>query len=255
MAEFWQQVQALAAAYGGRAVAVVVLLLVGWVASRYLVAPLRRLLERGGADPSVASFLTNTVRTLLLVVIVLAVLQQLGVATTSLLALLGAAALAVSLSLQSSLGNFAAGLLLLSFRTVRVGDLIEVGGQRGYVTEMLPFHIVLVSLDNQRITIPNATLVNGPVLNQSALRTRRAEWTLTLTPADDLAAVKAALRTRLLADPRILPDPPPQLFVREWAPGQRLLTVQAWTVTANYLAVQQEMLEPLGLRLEEVRAS
>src|SRR5262249_58081401 len=114
--------------------------------------------------------------------------------TASLLALLGAAGLAVALSLQGALANFASGLVLLAFRMVRLGDQIEVGDVRGRVREMLPFHVVLETADNQRITVPNTLLTNGPVRNHSALPDRRVQWTLPVSGRADLAAARAALR-------------------------------------------------------------
>src|SRR5262249_19707281 len=166
----------------------------------FLTARLRPALERHRLDPLVVSFLTNSVRAAILAVVVLGVLQQLGVQTTSLLALVGTVGLAGGLSLEGSLGNFGSGILILACRTVRIGDIIEVGDVRGRVAEMLPFHVVVVSADNQRITLPNTSLTGGPVRNHSAMPTRRAQWTLPLTATDDLEAVKAALRARLAHD-------------------------------------------------------
>src|SRR5262249_22096275 len=177
------------------------------------------------------------------------------VQTASLLTLLGACALAIALSLQGSLANFASGLLILSFRMVRVGDLIEIGDVRGRATELLPFHVVLVTLDNQRITVPNTSLTNGPVRNHTALLIRRASWTLPLLPQDDLPAVKQALLIKLQGDPRILREPAPQMYVQEWAADKRVLAINAWTNTADYQAVQLETLEGLGQALDELRKS
>ncbi|HXG09629.1 MAG TPA: mechanosensitive ion channel family protein [Gemmataceae bacterium] len=253
MPRFLQDLLELLHQHAGRIVGAAVILLVGWLAVRYLIAPLHRLLERSRMDPSTVSFLINTLRSVLIVAVLLGVLQELGVETTSLLALLGAAGLAVVLSLQNFLANFAAGLLLLSYRMVRVGDLVEVGDVRGYVTEMLPFHVVIVTLDNQRVTIPNTTLTNGPVRNHSVLPTHRVQWTLPLTPQDDVARVIEALTVRLKADPRILSEPAPQLFIQDWAADKRTLMVQAWTSTTAHLAVQQELLATLGQTVEAVR--
>lgn len=238
--------------YAPRLAGVVFILLIGWLAVRLLVGPLQRLLGRSRLDVSVASFLVSSARTAILVVILLAVLQQFGLETTSLLTLLGTAGLAVALSLQGSLANFASGLLLLAFRTVRVGDSIEVGDVRGRVSEMLPFHIVLETPDNQRITVPNTLLTNGPVRNNSYLPTRRVQWTLPVAAGQDLNAIETALRVRLLADPRVLREPPPQMHVQDWSADKRSLVVSAWTATENLLAVQQEMLKYLGESAESV---
>src|SRR5262249_52815614 len=160
----------------------------------------------------------------------------------SLLTLLGAVALAVALSLQGSLANFASGLVVLSFRIVRVGDLIETGDIRGRVIELQPFHAVLVTGDNQRVTVPNTILNTAAVRNHTALPTRRVEWTLPVPAAIDLAAARETLRNRLQADRRILTDPEPQIFVKEWLDDKRILTIMAWTTTPDYIAVQQEVL-------------
>jgi small conductance mechanosensitive channel len=156
--------------------------------------------------------------------------------------------------LQGSLANFASGLIVLSFRILRVGDLVETGDVRGRVAEMLPFHVVIITSDNQRVTVPNSILAGGAVRNHSALPTRRAEWVLPLSGHDPLAAVKEALLARLRAEPRILTDPPPQVYVKEWAEDKRVLTVTAWTATTDFLAVQQELLEGLGESLEALRS-
>ncbi len=251
MEEAWK----LAEPYVLHVLQVLAILVVGWLALHFLVGPLRRLLERGRVEPATASFLSNSARTLVLVGVLLAVLQGFGVPTASLLTLLGTVGLAVALSLKDSLANFAAGLLVLSFRIVRVGDVVEVGGFQGTVVELLPFHMVLLSADHQRITVPHTLLITGGVRNHSQAPTRRAQWSLTLAPDDDLAAVKAALVARLRTDPRVLAEPPPHAFVQEWAGDKRVLAVQAWTATADHAAVQQEFLEVLGTGLEELRRS
>jgi small conductance mechanosensitive channel len=249
----WQNIPPWVREYAVHLAGAVFILLLGWGANRLLVGPLRRLLDRSRLDVSVASFLVNSARTALLLVVLLAVLQQFGLETTSLLTLLGTAGLAVALSLQGSLANFASGLLLLAFRTVRVGDSIEVGDVRGRVSEMLPFHIVLETPDNQRITVPNTLLTNGAVRNNTYLAVRRVQWTLPVGGNKDLEAIKSALRARIQADPRIHTEPQPQMYIQEWTADKRTLIVMAWTATADYLAVQQEMLEELGKTLDGVR--
>jgi small conductance mechanosensitive channel len=231
------------------------ILFAGWIAVRYFTAPLRRTLERSRIDPSAASFLANSARAAFVVVIIVAALHQVGLQTASVLTLLGTVGLAVALSLQGSLANFASGLLVLSFRMIRVGDQVEVGDVRGQVVDLLPFHVVVVTADNQRVTVPNTLLTAGAVRNNSALPNRRVQWTLPLVPADDLAAVKDALRARLRADTRILAEPPPQVFLQDWSDSKRTLAVQAWTHTADYLAVQQEVLDELAKTVEEWRAT
>jgi small conductance mechanosensitive channel len=241
--------------YAGRGAGAALILLLGWVANGLLIGPLRQLLGRSRLDVSVASFLVSSVRTAILLAVVLAVFQQFGLETTSLLTLLGTAGLAVALSLQGSLANFASGLMVLAFRTVRLGDSIEVGDVRGRVSEMLPFHIVVETLDNQRITVPNTLLTSGPVRNNTYLPARRVQWMLPIGAADDLAAVKEALRSRLQGDTRIHQEPPPNIYVQEWSADKRTLAVTAWTATADYLTVQQDLLEELGKSIELIHSS
>src|SRR5262249_13253927 len=155
---------------------------------------------RSHMDPLGASFLVNSLRTVLLFAVLLGVLNQLGVETTSLLTLLGAVALAVSLSLHGSLANFASVLLILWVRIVGGGDKSESGDLKGRIVELLPFHAVLLTADNQRVTVPNTLLTNGPVRNHSAQPTRRCEWDLSVKAGEDLAAIKEGLRARLLKD-------------------------------------------------------
>jgi small conductance mechanosensitive channel len=253
MDELWQKAQQTAVLYSGRVAGAVIILLLGWLVLRYLVGPLRRLLGRSRLDPSVASFLANSARTILLVAVTLALLQQLGVETTSLLTLLGAASLAIGLALQNLLSNFFSGLSLLSFRMVRVGDLIEVGEVRGRVADMLPFYVVVDTLDNQRITVPNTLLTSGPVRNNTFLPARRVNWALPVPAAADLAALKEALWARLLADPRVLKEPAPLLYVQEWGLDKHVLAVAAWAATPDYLPVQQQLLEELGQAADAFR--
>jgi small conductance mechanosensitive channel len=246
MDELWSNLRGRGVELGGRVAAAAFVVVIGWVALRVLLGPLHRLLGRSRLDPSVASFLANTARSVLVLVVFAAVLQQLGVETASLLTLLGTVGLAVALSLQGSLANFASGLLLLSFRIVRVGDQVEVGDVKGRVSELLPFHVVIDTPDNQRITVPNTLLTSNPVRNNSVLGTRRARWTLSVGPGRDLAAVREASLARLRSDPRVRTEPAPEVFVSDWAEDRRVVTVTAWVAAADYSAVQQEMLESLG---------
>ena len=253
MDPFWDNLRQNADPYVGRLTGALVILIVGILAMRYLLTPLRRLLTRGRLEPATVSFVSSTARALLLVAIGIAILQQLGMQTASLVTVLAAGGLAVALSLQNTLTNFAAGLLLLSFRLVRVGEVIECGGLRGRVTEILPFHVVLIGDDNEVLTLPNSALTGTGFRNLTAQPARRAQWTLPLRSGDDLAAAKAALVGRLLADPRVLREPPPRVFVQEWGTERRVLAVQAWTSAADNPAVQEELLEALGQAVEAVR--
>jgi small conductance mechanosensitive channel len=246
MDDLWTNLRPRLLDLGERFAAAVFVVLVGWLAMRILLGPLRRVLSRSHFDPTVVSFLLNSTRSVLLLVILAAVLQQLGVETASLLALLGAAGLAVALSLQGSLANFASGLLLLSFRIVRVGDQIEVGDVRGEVRELLPFHVVIETADRQRVTLPNTLLTTTAVRNNSASPIRRVQWTLTISSRRDIAAARERLLACLRSDRRIRSEPAPEVIVSEWSEEKRTLQVNAWVDTGDFAAVKEGLLEQLG---------
>jgi small conductance mechanosensitive channel len=246
MSELWVKMESHLPSWGAHLLAVAILLLAGWLFSRYLVGWLFRALVRVGVAAGAVSFLTNTVRAMVLCAVILSVLQQLGVETTSMLALLGAGGAALFLSLQGFMVNFAAGLVLLGQRLMRLGDTIEVGDVRGRVVEMQTFHVVVETAESVRVSVPNGMLMNNPFRNHSLLPRRRVQWLLPLPGGIDLAALKEALGARLQEDPRILAEPRPALFLREWAPDKVTLAVQAWTATADAQAVQDELLEGLG---------
>jgi small conductance mechanosensitive channel len=250
MDALWQLVSPWLVEAAWRLGAAALVFVVGWLALRLLTGPLRRALGRSRIDPAAAAFLVNSARAALLCGVLLTALNQLGVPTASLLTLLGAAGLAVALSLQGSLANFASGLVLLWFRSVHVGDWIEVGDARGRVVDLLPFHVVLVTADHQRLNVPNTLLTNGVLRNHTAMLTRQARWALPVAAATDLDAAKRALQDRLLADPRVLREPPPAVFVQEWGVDRRVLGVTAWTAAEDLEAVQRELLEALGRRLD-----
>jgi len=252
MEVFWQTLWLEINPLIWRVLGAVLILGVGLLVLRFLIPALRRLLERSRMESSIVSFLTNTVRGVLLAVIFIGILQRLGVPTDSLVTVLATAGVAVALSLQNTLTNFAAGLVLLSFRMLRVGDLIEVGALRGRVAEIFPFHIVLITDDNQVATVPNSLLTSSSFRNSTTLPTHRAQWQLPLRASEDLNSARETLRNRLLADPRIHREPPPRVFVQEWSDDRRLLTVQAWTAARDFPAVQEEMLETLGQALESL---
>ncbi len=252
MDKFWEGLPERLIPWIGSAVAAVLILLVGLLVLRYLIPALRRLLECSRMEPSLVSFLANSIRGVLLAVIVIGILQRLGVPTGSLLTVLATAGLAVALSLQSTLSNFTAGLVLLSFRMLRVGDVIETGTMRGRVAEIYPFHVVLVAEDNQVVQVPNSLLTNNAFRNQTSLPTRRVQWSLPLGSAADLGVARESLRSRLLADARIHREPPPRVFVQEWNDDRRILAVQAWTSAREAQTVQEDLLEVLGQALTEL---
>jgi small conductance mechanosensitive channel len=250
MPDLWDKIQANLPIWSAHLAAVGVLLLAAWLFDRFFIRALHRLLLRTGVAAGAVSFLFNTARAILLVAVVLAVFQQLGVETTSMVALLGVTGAALALSLQGFMGNFAAGLVLLGERMLRLGDTIEVGDVRGQVVELQTFHIVIETAERVRVSVPNTLLINGPFGNHSALPTRRVQWLLPVPVGIDLAPIKEDLGACLLQDARVLREPAPVVFVRDLALDKQTLAVQAWTASTNAQSVQDQLLEALGKVME-----
>jgi small conductance mechanosensitive channel len=250
MPDLWDKIQANLPLWSARLAAVAVLVLAAWLFDRFFIRALHRVLLRKSVAAGAVSFLFNTARAILLCTVVLAILQQLGVETTSMVALLGVTGAALALSLQGFMGNFAAGLVLLGERRLRLGDTIEVGDVRGQVVELQTLHIVVETAERVRVSIPNTLLINGPFRNHSAMPTRRVQWLLPVPVGIDLGPIKEDLRACLLADERVLREPSPAVFVRDWALDKQTLAVQAWTASTNSQTVQDQLLEALGKTME-----
>jgi small conductance mechanosensitive channel len=224
-------------------VALVILLATFWAAgwgaglARKAMGRVHR--HNGEADTTLQAFVASLVRYLVIVVGMVAVLQQLGVKTTSVLAVLGAASIAVGLALQGALGNVAAGVMLLLFRPYRVGDFVELsGGRQGTVKTLDLFVTELAAADNVKIVAPNGKIFGDFIVNYSTPAKRRVDVVFHVAPRQDLGAVLEAMRALMLADKRVLKDPPPLLEALSlnelFAEG----AVRAWAKPSDYSAVK-----------------
>jgi small conductance mechanosensitive channel len=222
------------------------ILLAGWLAAgwaeRAVAAALRRV---KAGDAMVNSFFASLARWALLVVVALAALERLGVQTTSVVAMLGAAGLAVGLALQNTLASLAAGVMLLLFRPFKVGDAIECGTVAGTVQAVSLFHVDLVTADNIRVVTPNALLWGAALRNLSALPTRRLALTVPVPyPADAEAAV-ARLQSLLAAEPRVAAEPAPTVAMARFTDKATEIEVQLWCDTADLAALKADLMAAL----------
>lgn len=216
--------------------------LAGW-ANRFVRAALGRVHPRRGApDVTLQTFAGSMARNLVLVVGLVAVLQQLGVRTTSIIAVLGAASLAIGLALQGALSNVAAGVMILLFRPYRVGDIIETAGRVGRVEALDLFVTELATLDNLKVVIPNSKVFGDVVVNHTHHDRRRADVSVRLPATVDAAAVMNRLRQRLGEDPRVLKDPAPILELTGVGEAWAELTVRPWTERENYGRLKADVL-------------
>jgi small conductance mechanosensitive channel len=222
--------------------AVVIFFLGRWIA-RALIRGATAMMESSGMDVSLRKFLTDVLYALMLVAIVSASLDRVGVHTTALVAVLGAAGLAVGLALQGSLSNFAAGVMLIVLRTYKVGDLVIIGKYTGRVEAIKVFHTILVTGDNREITIPNGTIVTGPIENLTVLGTRRVDVQITVAQGSDLHKVKRLLEHVASTDRRVLTAPAPALELTEITSDAFKLYLRPWTTVEDYPHVAADTME------------
>lgn len=182
---------------------------------------------------------------------ILAAIDTLGVNVTSLLAVLGAAGLAVGLALKDSLSNFAAGVMLMVFRPFRIGDFITAGGTSGVVDEIGLFCVLMRTGDNQRIIIPNSAVFGSTIVNTSALPTRRIDLVIGISYDDNIGTAKQIIENVIKADSRVLENPAPVIAVSELGDSSVNLVVRPWVNTADYWAVRWDLTENIKVKLEE----
>jgi len=233
-------------------VAAIVIFFIGRAIARLVAKGLRRLMRRQKADPILESFVCNLVYWALLAFVIVAAITQVGIQTTSLIALIGAAGLAVGLAMQGSLANFAAGVLIVLFRPYRVGDWVEAAGVAGFVEEVEILTTVLKTADNKRITVPNGQIMNGIITNYSANATRRVDMVFGVGYGDDIDKVRQTIQEAVDAEPRIYKEPACDILVGELADSSVNFYVRPWVATGDYWAVRFALTEAIKKRFDEV---
>jgi small conductance mechanosensitive channel len=225
-----------------------------WIARR-IMRFLSRFLEGRDVDATLVRFLSNVVYAILLTVVILAALDQLGIPVTSLIAVLGAAGLAVGLALKDSLGNFASGVMLVGFRPFSKGDFVEVAGIAGKVEEVRIFSTILITPDNKQITVPNGLVYNDAITNYTALDTRRVDMVFGVGYDDDLKVARDVLMRICTDHPLVLDDPAPAVFVTELGDSSVNFNVRPWAKTADYWTVWGDLMEKGKVELEAAGCS
>ena len=234
----------------GHLAAALLVLLVGLWLARWIGRLSARTLERVHYNLTVARFLESLIKIALYIVVVVAALGQLGVQTTSLLAMLGAAGLAIGLALQKSLADFAAGVLLLILRPYQVGDSVEVAGVSGTVERIHLFQSVINSFDNRQIFVPNSKVLSDVLINTSVLGQRRIDLLITLAPHADLLRAKQLLAELCEADERILSEPAPAIGVQDLTDLGVQLYLRPWVRATDYGATRSTLLEAIKVHFD-----
>jgi small conductance mechanosensitive channel len=236
--------------WGINIVMAIVIYIIGKIIVGMLVNVFGKVMARSKYDDMLIDFVKAIINAILMLFVIVASLDQLGVDTTSLVAILGAAGLAIGLSLQGSLQNFAAGVMLLVFRPFKAGDFIEAGGAMGVVKSISIFTTVMTTGDNKEIIIPNGSIYGGNITNYSAKETRRVDMVVGIGYDSDLKKAKEILKEMVAADDRILKDPAPTVAVAELADSSVNFVVRPWVASADYWAVKFDFNEAVKLRFD-----
>ena len=234
---FQEQWLPLLISYGSQLLLALVTLLVGWWVVGRVTRGLQAMMLRRSVDPTLHGFIGTMVSIGLKILLLVSVAGMVGIETTSFIALIGAAGLAVGLALQGSLANFAGGVLILVLRPIRVGEYIQAQGVEGTVDTIQIFHTILKTADNKTVVVPNGTLSNGSIINFSRQPTRRVSLDLRISYQDNIKHARKVLLKLAHADSRVLKDPEPAVWLATLGESSVDLSLRVWTKTEDYWGV------------------
>ena len=235
---------------GFKLLAAIATFIVGRIIVGVVMRIARTVAGRVELDPLLERFLLNILNVLLTLFVIIATLGALGFDVTSVIAVLGAAGLAVGLALQGSLSNFASGVLIVFFKPYRVGDFIEAGGESGSVETVTIFNTILVTPDNRRVIVPNANVTSGSIVNYSTHETRRIDLVIGVGYDDNLPAAKRVLEECIADDPRLLKEPAPQVAVSELGASSVDFVVRPWVKTGDYWPARFDLTQRIKEKLD-----
>jgi small conductance mechanosensitive channel len=249
--QLWTMLQALAVQYGFKLLGALAILAIGYWTAHFISSSLRHVMERSRVSPTLVSFAANLSYAAVWTFVVVAVLSTLGVQTASIVAVIGAAGLAISLALQGSLSNFAAGVLIIFFKPFKVGDLVEVVDVLGYVEEVQIFNTILRTRDYKTVIIPNSNITADKIVNYSKTDIIRVDLVFGIGYGDDLLKAKKVLQELLSEDERVLKNPAPTVGVLELGDSSVNLAVRPFVKVENYWAIQLDLTEQVKLRFDQ----
>ncbi len=252
MTENWQQaLQDALTHYGPGVLGFAAVLFLGWMLTKAITSMIGKGLARADVDTTLIGFASNLTHMGLMALVVISALGQLGINTTSFAAIIGAAGLAVGFALKDSLGNFAAGVMLIVFRPFKAGDFVEAGGVSGIVEDVRVFATIVRTGDNKEITIPNGSIMADSIVNYSAKITRRVDMTFGIGYDDDIKRAKQILVDLLTADSRVLADPPALVAVSELADSSVNFVVRPWVKSEDYWPLLFDITEKVKLEFDK----
>lgn len=241
--------------WGIKFVLALAIFIVGRIIVAAIVGFTRKIMNSRGMDEILVSFLCAILRWVLLLFVIIAALSQLGINTNSLVALLGAAGLAIGLSLQSSLSNFASGIMLIIFRPFTKGDFVEAGGATGVIEKISIFTTTMTTPDNKEVIVPNGAIIGNNITNFSARDTRRVDMVFGISYDDDIRKTKQVLEEIIAADERILKEPAPVVALGALADSSVNFLVRPWVKSEDYWKVMWDTTEAVKLKFDEVGIS
>jgi len=246
----WDSLVQLAMTYGLKIIGAIIILLVGRWLAKYAKRYTLRALDKMAVDEALKKFSGSLAYYGVIIIAIIGALNTLGVATASIVALLGASALAIGLALEGALSNLAAGVLLLFFRPFKIRDLVEIAGYWGHVEEIMIFSTILVTLDNKLVTIPNAQVTGSPIVNYTEKGIVRRDMIFGIGYGDDILKAKKVLEDILNKEDRVLEDPAPIVAVKELAESSVNFAVQPFIEPENYWPVYYAITEQVKLRFD-----
>ncbi len=248
--QLWATLQELAVQYGMRIIGAIVILIVGLWLSKKISKAVTKILRKNNVDETLIRFLSSVTYIGLVVFVILATISEVGIETTSIVAILGAASFAIGLALQGSLSNFAAGVMLIVFHPFKVGEYIEAAGVKGTVEEIGVFVTRLLTPDNKVIYVPNSKLFGDVITNYSEREIRRVDMVFGISYTDDIDKAKKIISDVLGSHPKVLKDPEPMIVVSELADSSVNFAVRPWVKTEDYWTVFFEITETIKKRFD-----
>jgi len=246
-----ESIQPVIARYASNILFAILIFVIGWWIAGIAGRLVKKAMTKANVDPGLVNFTGSLVNVGIIVFAGLAAFERLGVATTSIIAVLGAMGLALGLALQGALANFAAGALMLIFRPIKVGDLVEVSGEFGTVEEIQIFNTVLATPDNKTVIIPNGQVTGGNITNYSTKGLLRLDMVFGIGYSDDLLKAKSILEEIITADERVAKEPAPTVAVTELADSSVNFAVRPFVKPADYWGVYFDTTEAVKLRFDE----
>ncbi len=255
MEELTKEIQTIFTAYGLIVLGALATLVLGiWIA-KWLAKTSGKLLDKRSVDPTLTKFVTSLLKITLITFVIISAISQVGMETTSFIAIIGAAGLAIGFALQGSLSNFASGVMLIIFKPIKLGDYIEGGGASGTVETIGIFVTTLVTPDNKVIIIPNSSLTGSNIVNYSAKDTRRVDMVFGIGYGDDIDKAKNVIKSVIDNDSRILEDPAPKIVVSELADSSVNFNVRPWVNRGDYWGVYFDVTEQIKKKFDEQNIS